>query len=226
MLGEAVVVPPKAERLGDLPRQEVPDADAGDPAHDLAQHEAAGDGVVGEPATGARGRRRVAEQPHHLLLVQQQLDRGVGLGDGGQARAVGEQVPDRHPLLAAHPELRDVLGDAIVDMHQPAVVEQVHQHRRDRLRGRVDAERRPGRRQHRRHAPIRGRVPRAVADGAVQDHLAAPPDAERDGGVGAGSVEPLDPAPDPIQGAGAHAHVGRGGLGAAVGGDRGEVGRH
>jgi hypothetical protein len=65
-------------------------------------------------------------------------------------------------------ELRDVLGDRVVEVHQPAVVEHVQHHGGDRLGRREQVE---GRR--------RLDLPPAVeADGAVEDDAAAPAQAE------------------------------------------------
>ena len=112
---------------------------------------------------------------------------------------MGEDVPDRDPLLVVRGELRDVLADRVVQPEQVSLIEEVDQHRGHRLRRRQRAERRVGRqRDPDRIRWITGTVATHVADGAVEQHTAVAADAERERGMEAARVQPLRGPPDAI----------------------------
>ena len=66
-------------------------------------------------------------------------------GSVGTPARWDEDVADRRLALAVVGVLGDVVGDPVVDVERALLLEQVHDHRRERFRGRVDAERRLGR---------------------------------------------------------------------------------
>ena len=114
--------------------------------HHFAEHEAARDGVIRELAPGSPDQRDLRQHLHELV-GSRDADRGPSRR-GGRIRDAGamtEHVRDRDLGAGAVAELGQVLADAVVDVEHAAVVEQVHDHRRHRLRRRVDPERRVGR---------------------------------------------------------------------------------
>ena len=161
-LRDPVVHPAEAERVEELLGEHGADVPAGDAVDDLAEDEAAGDGVVGLSPAGAVDRLGGAEDLAEVVVVVDEREVECLRGQVRNAGAMGENVADRDPVLAVALVAGDVLGDRVVERQQAPLAELVDHERGDRLRGRVDAERRLGRRGH----PLgvagsRGPLPRA-----------------------------------------------------------------
>ena len=122
-----------AQRTGHLPLQEGARPQPRHPPYDLPDEEAEGQGVVARPGArlppGLGGREARGGQ----LPVVELLER-VRLAQPGQTRAVGQQVPHQHPLLARGGELRPVRGHRGVEVQQSPVGEDVRAQRRGPLR--------------------------------------------------------------------------------------------
>ncbi|CAB4947280.1 unannotated protein [freshwater metagenome] len=169
--------------------------------------------MVREPAARAGPDERLVQVPHHEVVVPDPVHVDDGARDVRDARAVREHVVDRDAVLARSDELGDVLADAVADVQQAALVEQVDHGRRDRLRGAEEAERGVGRREHRLGVPALLR-PHAAgpADRAVEHDDALAADRQRDRGVDAVAEEPLGRGPDALDALGRHAALLRGAL--------------
>ena len=167
--------------------------------HHLRQHEAAAHRVVLEQRAGAPRAAHLRQQVHHLLRVGEQLEVDGLRGQVGNAGAVRQHVADRDPALAVVMELGHVVRDAVLEVEDALLVELVHHHRRHGLRGRVEAEGRVDPDQPlRRVGRVARRVPRGVAEGAVQDRRAVAAEADLDRRVGTSPVEVLDRPPDGV----------------------------
>ena len=194
-----VAQPAQAERLGDLLAQHRANVLSGHPTHDLREHEAPRHRVVGEQAPGPGARPLGAQDLHHVLRSCEQVEIQRARGQVRDARPVTEDVPQRDPVLAEATELGDELADPILDVERTLLVELVDHHGGDRLGGGEQAERGPRGDEHlRRVRRIVRCVARGVADGTVEEHVAAVPDGELQGRVGAGPVERFHGVPDPL----------------------------
>jgi hypothetical protein len=192
---------------------------AGHPPHDLAEDEAAGDGVVGELAARAPDDRHLAEDAQDLLGAVEKIEVEGADREVRQPGAVGEDVAERDPLLAAQAELGDVLADGVVEAQQVPLVEEVDDHRGHGLGGGEEAEGGVGRRGRRGEVGrVVGAVACRVADRAVDQDLPVVAHAERDRGMDAAPVEILDGAPDARDRGGVDAGVARVDLGAGADG--------
>ena len=76
----------------------------------------------------------VGDRGAHLAPVAQVFD-GGGERDTRDAGGVAQDVADGHLLLAVGAVLRDVVGHPVRDVQRAPLLEHVHDHRRDRLRG-------------------------------------------------------------------------------------------
>jgi hypothetical protein len=188
--GDAVVHPAEAERRQDLPAQEGADGLAGHALDDLAEDEAAGDRVVGEAPARAPGEGGVAEHPEHGVVVLERLEPHHVARQVGNTGAMGQHVLNGDAVLSVRRELGNVLAHRVVEVHLAALHEKVDEHRRHRLGGREDIERRRRRRGDLVGALSIGRsVAARVTDGAVDQHLAVPADAELEGRMNAAAVQ-------------------------------------
>ena len=193
----AVAQPAKAERPADGVVVHGADRLAGHLPDDLAEDEAAGDGMVRELPAGPRRERHLAEHREDALRILEHVEVHRLRRRIGQPGAMREHVPDRDPLLSVHREPRDVLGDRVVEAEHVPLVEEVDDHCRHGLRRREQPERRIGRRERlRRLGRIVGPVARRVAERAIEQHRAAMAHAERERGMDAASVDVLRGRPD------------------------------
>ena len=141
-LGDAVVAPAEPERVEDLLGEDLADRLAGDPVDDLAEDEAARDGVVGEHLAGLVVRLRVADRLDEELAVGDPVEVEGLLRHPGDPGAVGEHVADRDVVLSVARVTGDVVADPVLDRERAPLLEQVDDGGGHRLRRRVDAERR------------------------------------------------------------------------------------
>jgi hypothetical protein len=171
-LVHADVQPVDAERVGDLGADELRQAAAaGHAPREPGDEPAVGDRVVGRALRRRRHRAR-REALLHRQVVEQVLGPVGDRAHAPQARPMGQQVADGHPLLAARAELGPVGRDRLVVGERAALGEPVDDGRGDALGGREAQRERPRR--------PRPRV-RAVgpARAQVEDGLAADPHDER-----------------------------------------------
>ncbi|MCX5742191.1 MAG: hypothetical protein NT062_06820 [Proteobacteria bacterium] len=147
--------------------------------------------------TGAPARLLLRQQRQDLARALEQADVGELRRDVRDAGAMREHVAQRDLALAVLAELREVAHDRIVEVQEPALIAQVHEHRGDHLRRREQVEQRAGRRDDPLGVVVvERRVAAQVADRAIEDDLAAAADAQREGGVEPGAIRADRRAPD------------------------------
>ena len=164
------------------------------------------DRVVGEQLPGARAGLGRAQHLQHERPVAEAVEiEGVGR-QVGHPRAVAEQLLDRDGLLAVDGVLGDVLAHAVVDVQQPALLEQVGHDGGHHLGCREDHKRRLRRGQRaRRVLAVRRPIAACMANGAVEHDLTVAAHAQRDRGIEAAAVEALHQRPDALDADGRHA---------------------
>ena len=198
---DAVVEGGEAQRAEDVLAQHAADVAPRHPADDLAEDEAAGEGVVGEAAAGHAQRLRVAEDGEQALRIGEQPDVDLGVGDGRDAGAVGEELAEGDVLLAVLAELGEVLDDGVVEVQGAALVELVDDHGGHGLRRGEEVEEGVVAGGHaRRVLRVARGVAAKVSDGAVEDDHAAAAHAERERRLEARLVELHRGVPDRLDG--------------------------
>ena len=161
------------QRAGDPAGDHRVQRPSGDLLDDQAERDQAEVGVdVGHARLGGRLDRQHGGQPF--------LDRGVGAVErdpGRQPARVGEQVPDRHVVLAVLGEGREVRRDRLVEV-DPAGLDLLHDRdRRERLGHRGEVEDRVPPHRHLlvgRQLGLRVDVPHRLARGVVHRDHAVP----------------------------------------------------
>ena len=106
-----------ADRSGNLLGHEPADVAPVDTAHQFARQPPEGDRVIAVGRVGAKERCVRREPPRHGLPVEHLVE-CHGTVDGVEARAMAQQLPHRHVLLAVRGELRPEL------MHRFSIREQ------------------------------------------------------------------------------------------------------
>ena len=166
--------------------------------------------MVGEHLPGAARGLRVADDLADAVEVAGHVEvQGLGR-QVGHAGAVREDVGDGDRVLPVPGVLGDVLADAVAEVDRALAVEDVGDGRRNRLRGRVDGERRLRPRRDT-HGVVRvaGAVATLVADRTIEDHGALAAHADRDRRMYPAAVQPLDRGPDRLDRIPRHSPVSR-----------------
>ena len=137
-LGKTDAETVEAQRLGDLALHCLVDAEPGDPADQLTDEPAEGEGVIaGSAARLPTGLGR-AETGDHVVPVEEVFGGAHQPPHLMKACLVGEEVADSDAALAGHRELGPVAGDRIVVGEFAAIDETVHD-RCDHSLGRGEA---------------------------------------------------------------------------------------